>query len=90
MSLDETANDDVPCKYPDAPNDPPCGERVTVASQPTTIAIEGKQYTLEIVGFTDCDEPGTPSEIFYTQEQAASEACLYARLVERPTGIDVE
>jgi hypothetical protein len=87
MTLDETANDDVPCKYPDAPNDPPCGERVTVASQPTTIAIEGKQYTLEIVGFTDCDAPGTPSEIFYTQEQAASEACLYARLVEpSPSG----
>ncbi len=85
MTLDETANDDVPCKYPDAPNDPPCGERVTVASQPTTIAIEGKPYTLEIVGFTDCDAPGAPSEIFYTREQAASEACLYARLVELPT-----
>jgi hypothetical protein len=90
MTLDETANDDVPCKYSDAPNDPPCGERVTVASQPTTIAIEGKPYTLEIVGFTDCDAPGTPSEIFYTQEQAASEACLHARLVEPPTDTVIE
>ena len=79
MTLDETANGDVPCKYPDAPNTPPCGEKVTFASQPTIIAIEGKQYTLEIVGFTDCDVPGTPTEIFYTQEQTDNRACLYAR-----------
>jgi hypothetical protein len=90
MTLDETANDDVPCKYPDAPNNPPCGEKVTFASQPTIVAIEAKQYTLEIEGFTNCDVPGTPSEIFYTQEQTANTACLYARLVELPTGIDIE
>ena len=84
VTLDETVNDDVPCKYPDAPNTPPCGEKVTFASQlqTTIIAIEGKRYTLEILGLTDCDVPGTPSEIFYTQEQAANKACLYARLVE--------
>ncbi len=89
ITLDETANDDVPCKYPDAPNDPPCGEKVTFALQPlqtTIIAIEGKRYTLEILGLTDCDVPGTPTEIFYTQEQAANKACLYARLVALPTG----
>jgi hypothetical protein len=90
ITLDETVNDDVPCKYPDAPNDPPCGDRVTVASQPlqtTIIAIEGKQYTLEIVGFADCNVPETPTKIFYTQEKAANKACLYARLVELRTGL---
>jgi hypothetical protein len=91
MILDETANDEVPCKYPDAPNTPPCGERVTVASQPTTIAIEGKQCTLEIVGFTDCDVPGALTEILYTREQTTdNRACLYARLVELPTDTDIE
>ncbi len=93
VTLDETVNDDVPCKYPDAPNNPPCDEKVTIVSQPlqtTNIAIEGKQYTLEIVGFTDCDVPGTPTESIYTRERAANKACLYARLVELPTGIDME
>jgi len=90
ITLDETVNDDDPCMFPDAPNDPPCGERVTIASQPlqtASIAIEGKQYTLEMLGFTDCGVPGTPTNIFYTHEMAADQACLYARLVELRTGL---
>lgn len=89
ITLDETANDDVPCKYPDAPNDPPCGERVMIAAQPlltSIIPIEGKRYIVEILGFTDCDAPGTPNKIFYTHEQGADKACLYARLVALPAG----
>jgi hypothetical protein len=90
ITLVETVNDDDPCMFPDAPNDPPCGEKVTVASEPlqtTVLAIEGKQYTLELVGFTDCDLPGTPTKFFYTHEMAADKACLYARLVELGTGL---
>ncbi len=89
ITLDETANDDVPCMFPDAPNDPPCGEKVTIASEPLQtkiLAIDGEQYTLEIVGFTDCDVPGTPTKIFYTHEMAADKACLYATLVALPNG----
>jgi hypothetical protein len=85
----QDVNDD-PCMFPDAPNDPPCGEKVTVASEPlqtTVLAIEGKKYTLELVGFTDCDLPGTPTNFFYTHEMAADKACLYARLVELGTGL---
>jgi hypothetical protein len=36
---------------------------------------------LEMVGFADSDVPGTPTNVFYTHEMAADEACLYARLV---------
>ena len=89
ITLDETANDDDPCRFPDAPNDPPCGERVMIAPQPhptTIITIEGKQYTLEIVGFADCNAPGFPNKILYTHEMAADKADLYAWLVPLPTG----
>ena len=85
ITLDETVNDEGPCKFPDAPNDPPCGERVTIAAPPpqtSIIPIQGKQYTLEMVGLTDCDIPGAPTNIFCTHEMAADKACLYARLVE--------
>ena len=88
ITLVETVNDDDPCKFPDAPNDPPCGERVTIASQrlqSAIIPVQGKQYTLEMVGFTDCDLPGNPTYIFYTHEMAADRACLNARLVALPT-----
>ncbi len=89
ITLDETPNDDDPCMFPDAPNDPPCGERVMIAAQPlltSIIPIQGKQYIVEILGFTDCDAPGTPTKIFYTHEKAADKACLYARLVELQDG----
>jgi len=88
ITLDETANDDVPCKYPDAPNDPPCGEKVALADQPlltSIIPIQGKQYIIQMLGFSDCDSPGTPNKIFYTHEMAADKSCLYARLVALPT-----
>ena len=89
ITLDETVNDEVPCKFPEAPNDPPCGERVMIAPKPvptTTIAIEGTQYSLEIVGFADCEAPEFPNKILYTHELAADKADLYAWLVPLPTG----
>ena len=89
LTLDETANDDVPCRFPDAPNDPPCGERVTLACQSqqgSVISIQGRQYTLEILGFSDSDAPGTPNKILYTREMATDYASMYAWLVPLPTG----
>ncbi len=85
ITVDETVNDEDPRKFPDAPNEPPCGERVTIATQPletSIIPIQGKQYTLETLGFTDCDAPGTHTNIFHTHQMAADQACLYARFVE--------
>ena len=87
ITLDETTNDDVPCMFPDAPNVPPCGERVMLASQSQqspVISIQGKQYTLEILGFSDGDASGTPSKILYTRELATDYAGMYARLVALP------
>jgi hypothetical protein len=82
ITLDETDNSADPCKFPDAPNDPPCGERLTVAAQTTpTVPVEGKQYAVELLGFADCETPGTPTDVFYTHERAADMFCLYARLV---------
>ena len=84
ITLDETINDEVPCRFPDAPNDPPCGERVMLVPQPhptTIITIEGNQYSLEIVGFADCEAPGFPNKILYTHEMAADKADLYAWLI---------
>jgi hypothetical protein len=84
ITLDETANDDDPCKFPDAPNDPPCGERVTIAAQTAetpTVPVAGKQYAVELLGFADCETPETPTDVFYTHEGAADMFCLYARLV---------
>ena len=89
ITLDETVNDDVPCMFPDAPNVPPCGERVTLASQSkqsSIISVQGKQYTLEMLGFSDSDAPGTPSKILYTREMATDSASMYARLVALPAG----
>jgi hypothetical protein len=87
VTLVETINDEVPCMYPDAPNVPPCGEKVAISSQPmqnSSIAIAGSQYTLEMLGFTDCGEESTPNTILYTREMAIDSACVYARLKETP------
>jgi len=89
VTLVETVNDEVPCMFPEAPNENGCGEKITIADQPlltTIIPIQGKQYIVEILGFTDCDAPEKPSKILYTQEAGADKACMYARLVHLPTG----
>ena len=84
VTMVETMNDDVPCKFPDAPNIPPCGEKITIedyGSQTAGIAIAGKQYTLEMLGFTNCNPESTPDKTLYTREMAIDVTCVYARLV---------
>ena len=39
------------------------------------------QYTLVVLGFTDCSEAATPSNVLYTLEMAIDVACVYAILV---------
>ncbi len=87
VTMVETMNDDVPCKFPDAPNTPPCGEKITIAddgSQTASIAIAGKQYSLEMLGFTNCDPASAPDKTLYTREMAIDVACVHARLVAIP------
>jgi hypothetical protein len=91
VEIVETANDDDPCRFQDAPNDPPCGERISIvpdAQHEATFEIDGLQYGLQISGFADCDEPGSPNRIFYTHEMAADQACLYASLVVAKVDVD--
>lgn len=87
VTLVETINDEVPCMFMDAPNVPPCGEKVAISSQPlqaSSVAIGGRQYTLEMLGFADCGGKSTPDNILYTREMAIDTACVYARLEETP------
>lgn len=88
VTLVETVNDAVPCMFPEAPNENGCGEKITIADQPiltSIIPIQGNQYIIEILGFTDCDTPAKPTKVLYTHEAAADKACIYARLVQLPT-----
>ena len=87
VTLVETINDEVPCKFMDAPNNPPCGEKVAISSQPlpaSSIAIAGSQYKLEMLGFTNCDDASVPNRILYTREMAIDSACVYAILAVIP------
>lgn len=87
VTLVETANDDVPCKFAEAPNVPPCGEKVTISPKSqsgASIAIDGRQYTLEMLGFTNCDEESTPSHTLFTREMAIDNACVVGKLAVIP------
>jgi len=87
VTLVETVNDEVPCKFPEAPNDAGCGEKVSIDPQPlqsSGIEIEGEQYTLDMLGFTKCGQGATPSNVLFTREMAIDVACLYARIVAVP------
>jgi hypothetical protein len=86
VRLFETVNEDdeALCEFPEAPNNPTCGEKVSIDAQPlqsSAIEIGGEQYTLEMLGFTNCNADSTPSKILYTREMAIDIACVYARLV---------
>lgn len=90
VSMVETMNDDVPCKFAEAPNVPPCGEKVSIEAQPnqsSTIEIQGEQYALDMLGFTNCNAASTPNTVLYTREMAIDIACVHARLVvNQPDG----
>jgi hypothetical protein len=94
MRLDETPND-TPCDYP---GNTICPDKVdfstTVGEE--TFWIDGKRYTLAIVGFV----PGTAATCeydanstinqFITEEGQENYACLFGRLVVDEPAIDVE
>jgi hypothetical protein len=89
VRLFETPNEDdeALCKFPEAPNNPTCGEKVSIDAQPlqsSSIEIGGEQYTLDMLGFTNCSDAATPNTVLYTREMAIDVACVYARLVASP------
>lgn len=91
------------CEY--TPCTSPCPDKVTFpdSTGDLTFEIDGREYTLQILGFTfDCDPDDGVSDIlegFVTQEGANNCACLYGRIstaeepsiyVEKRTnGVDV-
>ncbi len=88
--LDETPNSGTCgcsgtgcCAY--SPCNSPCPDKVywsNLGSSSTFTASDGKIYTLEILGFADCSNPGTPISYFVTQEDANNVACIYAKITE--------
>lgn len=72
------------CEY--TPCTSPCPDKVTFpsATGDLTFEIDGREYTLQILGFTfDCDPDDGVSDIisyFVTQEGASNCACLYGRI----------
>jgi hypothetical protein len=101
MNLDETPNSGSCtncggywqpscCAY--SPCVSPCPDRVWWANtaSSTTFVLDGKTYTLEIIGFADCGNPNSAINSFVTQENADSYACLYGRITGITPSIHIE
>lgn len=78
------------CKY--TPCDSPCPDKPSFpsSSSSVTFTVEGKSYTLEMLGFADCNDPSKPINYFITQEGASNCACLYGRITGNTPSIFVE
>jgi hypothetical protein len=101
MNLDETSNSGSCsncggfrqpscCQY--SPCVTPCPDRVWWANTgaTTTFALDGKTYTLEIIGFADCSNPNSAINSFVTQENADSYACIFGRITGITPSIHIE
>lgn len=85
MNLDETTNSGTCSQCAYSPCSTPCPDKVywsNLGSSTTFTGSDGKVYTLEILGFADCSNPGTPISQFITQESTNNVACIYARITE--------
>lgn len=100
MNLDETPNDDKPCRYEDpecgpggCPNDNGCCDKVSFENtiSPQTFLIDGVYYTLEIMGFVpNCEGDALDAQAeFFTREEATNQACLYGRIIQAAPAIRV-
>jgi PKD repeat protein len=90
MHLHETDNE-PPCPYSGTID---CSDKVwwdeTISDQ--SFEIDGKWYTLQIVGFLDNPDPGsgTPIDFFITQEGQENHAWLFGRLLLAEPTVDIE
>jgi uncharacterized repeat protein (TIGR01451 family) len=95
LTLDETPNQ-APCAYSGTSV---CPDRVTFEDtipDETFGPIEGKYYTLQIVGFAP-GEPGTCEYVpgatineFITEESEENHACLFGQVLVAEPSIDIE
>jgi len=83
----ETSNG-LPCQFPAAPNDPPCGDRVRILNSipASTFSIGSTTYTLDLLGFSQ-NGGTTVSNIFYTQEEASNTAQLFGKVTSNFTPV---
>ncbi|MDM7934578.1 MAG: choice-of-anchor K domain-containing protein, partial [Methanothrix sp.] len=102
VTLDETTNSGacMDCPYHDLPGfncngcgsgtGGPCPDYVTVPStfDERTVTIDGRVYTLQIVGFKKTGETAVRS-YFITQERCTNTADLYAKLIELNPQINI-
>ena len=76
------------CKYgPCVPSNNPCPDRVywnNLQSTSSFTGADGKQYTLVLLGYADCTNPGIPKSEFITQEDTDNSACTYAKICGAP------
>ena len=88
VNLEETDNTGN-CKYP---GDSICPDKVIfVESTPNQIfQLGGKCYTLQIVGFANCQNPENPINEFITEEDMTNSICLYGRLDESGPSLSIE
>jgi len=88
----DTANDDYPpyCRY--TPCNAECPDRVwwDNTGSSTTFTIDGKSYTLQILGFAACSDPNSAINSFVTQEGVDNYACLYGRITGNTPSIHIE
>ena len=88
MNLHETSNSGVcgsTCEGGYTPCLASCPDKVYWGNLGSTAKFkgsDGKNYTLEIMGFAACSNPATPLAQFVTQENANNVACIYAKITE--------
>jgi hypothetical protein len=81
FTVDETPNS-PPCQYQTNPPGPACADKITFSNLDTTNAftLGGKQYTMEIIGFSN-DGGQTLTSSFISNEGGTNSAHLYAEFV---------
>jgi len=69
----------------------PCPDRASFPGTQSDVEFEvdGKNYTLEILGFAKCDDPSKPVTYFVTQEGGENSSCLYGRISGNSPSINI-
>ncbi len=94
VQLDETTNQ-TPCAYPGSTICPDKVDLSDTIPDQTFGPIDGKYYKLQIIGFAPgtadtCEYvPGQTINLFYTEENAENNACLFARMLVQEPAIDI-
>lgn len=69
----------------------PCPDRASFPGTQSYVefTVDGKKYTLQILGFAKCDDPSKPVTYFVTQENGENYSCLYGRITGNSPSINI-